>query len=103
MTYLPSLALAGTDVKPSFMSRISLPAYTEPRFHAWVDKEQQGASVQAVFLREAPPLRTPADLKDAITEELFMAALNNRLFRISRRDNPPFYGAAVRPSINPTT
>ena len=78
------------------VSRILLPAYSEPRFHAWVDREQQGASVQAVFLREAPPLRTPADLRDAITEELFITALNNRLHRISRRDNPPFYAAAVR-------
>jgi len=32
-----------------------------------------------------------------IVEELFMTALNNRLFRISRRDNPPFYAASVSP------
>lgn len=74
---------------------MSLPAHEEPRFHTWVDREQQQASVQVVFQRPAPPLASPADLRTVIAEELFMAALNNRFFRISRRTDPPFYSASV--------
>jgi len=36
-----------------------------------------------------------------MTEELFMTALNNRLFRISHRDDPPFYAGSVSPLPRP--
>lgn len=74
---------------------MSLPPHEETRFHAWVDREQQQASVQLVYQRAAPLLHSPADLKDLLTEGLFMTAFNNRLFRISRRKEPPFYSAVV--------
>lgn len=72
-----------------------LPRHQEPRYHAYVDKETQQAAVTAVFQQEFLELSSPKDLKNLITEELFLVALNNRLFRISRRPDPPFYAAAV--------
>ena len=78
------------------MCRILLPKHEEPRYHAYVDKETQQASVQVIFQQETLQLKSAQDLKALIIEELFLVALNNRLFRISRRPDPPFYGAAVR-------
>ena len=33
-----------------------------------------------------------------LVEELFFSCTNERLFKISRQDNPPFYTASVRKS-----
>ena len=76
--------------------RVLLPRHEEPRYHAYVDKETQQAAVTVIFQQEFLELKSPKDLKALITEELFLVALNNRLFRISRRPEPPFYAAAVR-------
>ena len=75
--------------------RVLLPRHEEPRFHAYVDKETQQAAVQVIFQQESLLLKSAKDLRYLITEELFLVALNNRLFRISRRPDPPFYAAAV--------
>lgn len=75
--------------------RVLLPRHEEPRYHAFVDRETQQAVVQVIFQQEHQELKTAQNLRALITEELFLVVLNNRLFRISRWPEAPFYAASV--------
>ena len=36
---------------------------------------------------------TPAEFVEYLADELFQSCVNERLFKLSRRDDPPFYTA----------
>ena len=79
--------------------RCLLPAHSQPRYHSYVDKEQEESNVHAIFQKEAPELKSSADLKAFTIERLVGSALNRRLFRLSRQLEPPFYAASVSPPL----
>ena len=41
-------------------------------------------------------LDTPAQYRTYLVGEIFCISMNNRLFKISRRADPPFYNAATQ-------
>ncbi|KAK9846440.1 hypothetical protein WJX81_003803 [Elliptochloris bilobata] len=75
--------------------RFDLVPHDEPRVEAFTDKEVQQSSVYVSFKHPAPRLCTPADYQAHLCAAMFHNALNQRLFRMSRQTDPPFYSAQV--------
>lgn len=67
--------------------------HSAPRFLAYVEKELTDSSLTVSFKRQAQPLKTPAQFRTNLVEEIFCSALSHRLFKLSRRPDPPFYSA----------
>ena len=44
-------------------------------------------------------LKTVKDYKDLLTESMFLYALNQRLFKISRRKDPPFFSCSAAADV----
>mmetsp|Transcript_26988 Transcript_26988/g.69981 ORF Transcript_26988/g.69981 Transcript_26988/m.69981 type:complete len:1010 (+) Transcript_26988:157-3186(+) len=64
-----------------------------PRCTAFEDRETVQAQVHISFKQLRPGCRTPAEFHEYLKEQMFHSMLNNRLFKISRREKPPFYVA----------
>ena len=65
------------------------------RFSSFADKEAQAALVYLTFKRLRRKLSTAAQYQSYLAEELFESCTNERLFKISRQNDPPFYTATV--------
>lgn len=61
-----------------------------------MDKEQQHASVQITFNHIRQKVNTAAGFVAYMKDGLFQVALNNRLFKMGRKPDPPFWLAQVR-------
>ena len=70
--------------------------HAQPLFRAFTDAEAQQCLVHISFKHATPPVTTPAEYLAYLRESLFQVAFNARLFRIGRRESPPFYAAQVR-------
>lgn len=44
-------------------------------------------------------LKTVKDYRDLLTESMFLYALNQRLFKISRRKDPPFFSCSAAADV----
>lgn len=44
-------------------------------------------------------LKTVKDYKDLLTESMFLYALNQRLFKISRRKDPPYFSCSASADV----
>lgn len=76
-----------------------LTAHEEPRYSSFADKEAQAALIYLTFKRPRRQLTTPAEYLSFLEEELFESCCNERLFKISRENNPPFYTGSVRSGL----
>ena len=74
----------------------ALTPHATPRYSSFADKEAQAALIYLTFKRERRQLRTPAQFLSLLEEELFESCCNERLYKISRGIDPPFYSASVR-------
>lgn len=54
------------------------------------------AQVFISFQRPTVTVSTVNQFKDLLRDDLFEIALNRRLYRLSRQEEPPFYSAQVR-------
>lgn len=75
--------------------RYDLTSHDKPRLSAFVDKEQQHASVQITFNHQRQKVNTVAGFVAFLKDGLFQVALNNRLFKMGRKPDPPFWIAQV--------
>lgn len=69
--------------------------HTRLRLDAFVDKEQQHASIQVTFNHPRRKINTAAGFVTFLKDGLFQVALNNRLFKMGRKPDPPFWIAQV--------
>lgn len=44
-------------------------------------------------------LKTVKDYRDLLTESMFLHALNQRFFKISRRKDPPYYSCSITSDV----
>lgn len=79
--------------------RFPLTPHEEPRYSSFADKEAQAALIYLTFKRPRRQLTTPAEYLSFLEEELFESCCNERLFKISRENDPPFYTGSVRPGL----
>ncbi len=91
--YFSSPASSGerTSVRP----QIVLPSHAETLVSIASDPELQGASAEVLVKRSADTVRTYADYKQQITEQLMYEMLNERLGDLARKNPPPFSNAST--------
>lgn len=82
---------------PSRRCRFSHSFFSEPRIAVFADREAHQTQIAIVFKRPAEPESTPRDYRRLVLQNLFSDVLSTRLFKISRREQPAFFGADVRP------
>ncbi|GIL48315.1 hypothetical protein Vafri_4598 [Volvox africanus] len=69
--------------------------HVEPRFKVLVDRETQHPLVYVSFKHPRTRISTPEDFLEHLTTTVFEVAVNNRLYKISRLQKPPFASASV--------
>ncbi|KAF2950745.1 hypothetical protein DAI22_01g209300 [Oryza sativa Japonica Group] len=88
---------------PPVIPDFPVPSHVEPRFSCFVESEAAGSAVVVSCKMPADRIKTVTDYRDSLAESMFHCALNQRLFKISRRNDPPYFScssaadALVRP------
>ena len=67
--------------------------HASARFTCSVDKEHTKTTVTLTFKYPANPISTPGDFFQKTVEEAFKLALDNRLYKLMRKADPPFFSA----------
>ncbi|RLM93624.1 putative zinc protease PqqL [Panicum miliaceum] len=94
---------APAPLPPPVIPEFPVPSHEEPRFSCFVESEAAGSAVVISCKMPAGEIKTVKDYKDSLAESMFHCALNQRLFKISRRKDPPYFScssaadALVRP------
>ncbi|KAL3747335.1 hypothetical protein ACJRO7_016163 [Eucalyptus globulus] len=81
------------DLQP--IPTYSVPSHDEPRFSYFVEREAAGSVVMISYKMPADDLKTVKDYKDLLTESVFLHALNQRFFKQSRRNDPPYFSCSA--------
>lgn len=76
-----------------------VPSHEEPRFSCFVESEAAGSAVMISYKMSVDELKTVKDYKDLLTESMFLYALNQRLFKISRRKDPPYFSCSAAADV----
>ncbi|KAK0571738.1 hypothetical protein LWI29_020838 [Acer saccharum] len=71
-----------------------VPSHQEPRFSCFTESEAAGSAVMISYKMPVNELKTVKDYKEMLTESMFFHALNQRLFKLSRRKDPPFFSCS---------
>lgn len=94
---------APAPIPPPTIPEFPVPSHEEPRFSCFVESEAAGSAVVISCKMPAGGIKTVKDYKDSLAESMFHCALNQRLFKISRTKDPPYFScssaadALVRP------
>lgn len=81
--------------EPPDIPRFPVPSHDNPRFSCFVDSEAAGSAVMISCKFPAQELKTIKDYRDLLVESMFLLALNQRLFKVSRRGDPPFHSCSA--------
>ncbi|EEF48126.1 Mitochondrial-processing peptidase subunit beta, mitochondrial precursor, putative [Ricinus communis] len=72
-----------------------VPSHEEPRFSCFVESEAAGSAVMISYKMPVDELKTVKDYKDMLLESMFLYALNQRFFKLSRRKDPPYFSCSA--------
>lgn len=75
--------------------RFSLVEHEEPRYSVFTDAEAQSTLVWVTYKHDRSKVATPAEFVEYLAAELFQSCVNERLFKLSRLESPPFYVAQI--------
>ncbi|KNA14112.1 hypothetical protein SOVF_110570 [Spinacia oleracea] len=81
--------------EPPDIPNFPVPSHDEPRFSCFIESEAAGSAVMISCKRPSQELKTIKDYRDLLVESLFLLALNQRLFKVSRRRDPPFHSCSA--------
>lgn len=76
-----------------------VPPHEDPRFSCFVESEAAGSAVMISYKMQADQLKTVKDYRDLLAESMFLFALNQRFFKISRRKNPPYFSCQAAADV----
>ncbi|ESQ42745.1 hypothetical protein EUTSA_v10012682mg [Eutrema salsugineum] len=76
-----------------------VPSHEETRFSCFVESEAAGSAVMISYKMPVSDLKTVKDYRDMLAESMFLHALNQRLFKISRKKDPPFFACSVAADV----
>ncbi|KAL9252986.1 Zinc protease PQQL-like-like protein [Drosera capensis] len=82
---------SGLPIIPHYEVR----SHVEPRFSCFVESEAAGSAVMVSCKMPLSELKTVKDYRDLLVESMFLQALNQRLFKISRRKDPPYFSCSA--------
>ncbi|KAI9119409.1 hypothetical protein K1719_010084 [Acacia pycnantha] len=80
---------------PTFL----VPSHEEPRFSCFVESEASGSAVMISYKMPADVLKTVKDYRNLLAESMFLYALNQRFFKISRRKDPPYFSCSAAADV----
>ena len=83
----------GQPEKNPIVHRPLIASHTEPRVVCHVDRELRGTAVTVTFKYPSTPVSTPYGYYLKTIEDVYKAALDNRLYRMMREPRPPFFNA----------
>lgn len=75
--------------------RFPLVPHMLPRFSAFADSEAMQTLVYVTYKQDRKKMVCAEDTVQFLAEELFQSAFNERLFKLSRQESPPFYIAQM--------
>ncbi|XP_030953176.1 zinc protease PQQL-like isoform X1 [Quercus lobata] len=85
--------------EPPLIPKFTVPSHEEPRFSCFVESEAAGSAVMISYKMQADQLKTVKDYRDLLAESMFLYALNQRFFKISRRRDPPYFSCSAAADV----
>ncbi|CAL5215055.1 unnamed protein product [Lathyrus oleraceus] len=85
--------------EPPPIPTFQVPSHNEPRFSCFVESEAAGSAVMISYKMPANELKTVKDYRDLLAESMFLSALNQRFFKISRRKDPPYFSCSASADV----
>lgn len=85
---------ASMSQPPPVIPEFLVPSHKEPRFSCFVESEAAGSAVMISCKIPVDEMRTVKHYRDSLAEAMFHCALNQRLFKISRRKDPPYFSCS---------
>ncbi|WCJ42624.1 Insulinase (Peptidase family M16) protein [Euphorbia peplus] len=76
-----------------------VPSHEEPRFSCFVESEAAGSAVMISYKMPVDELKTVKDYKDMLVESMFLHAINQRFYKLSRRKNPPYFSCSAAADV----
>ncbi|XP_061347588.1 zinc protease PQQL-like isoform X3 [Gastrolobium bilobum] len=84
---------------PPLIPTFQVPSHDEPRFSCFVESEAAGSAVMISYKMPADELKTVKDYRNLLAESMFLYALNQRFFKISRRKDPPCFSCSAAADV----
>ncbi|XP_015889207.3 zinc protease PQQL-like isoform X2 [Ziziphus jujuba] len=84
---------------PPVLPSFPVPSHEEPRFSCFVESEAAGSAVMISYKMPAGELKTVGDYRDLLAESMFLYALNQRFFKISRGKDPPYFSCSAAADV----
>ncbi|KAE8698399.1 Mitochondrial-processing peptidase subunit beta [Hibiscus syriacus] len=80
---------------PPPIPQFKVPPHEDPRFSYFVEPEASGSAVVISYKMQEDEMKTVKDYREMLVKSMFRIALNRRLFRISRRKDPPYFSCSI--------
>ncbi|KAG5155739.1 hypothetical protein JHK82_013708 [Glycine max] len=87
------------DPDPPLIPTIQVPSHDEPRFSCFVESEAAGSAVMISYKIPTDELKTVKDYCNLLAESMFLYALNQRFFKIARRNDPPYFSCSAAADV----
>ncbi|KAI3443676.1 hypothetical protein Pfo_000341 [Paulownia fortunei] len=89
---------------PPLIPQFTVPSHEEPRFSSFVESEAAGSAVMISCKVPVDELKTVKDYRNLLAESMFFHALNQRFFKLSRKNDPAYFScsAAADVLVRPT-
>lgn len=84
---------------PPLIPVFEVPPHEEPRFSCFVESEAAGSAVMISYKMPAEELKKVKDYKSMLVESMFLYALNQRFFKLSRRKDPPYFSCSAAADV----
>ncbi|GLT79042.1 hypothetical protein SLA2020_505520 [Shorea laevis] len=75
------------------------PSHEEPRFSCFAESEAAGSAVMVSYKMPVDELKTVKHYRDMLAESMFLHALNQRFFKMSRRKDPPYFSCSAAADV----
>ncbi|XP_010545332.1 PREDICTED: zinc protease PQQL-like isoform X2 [Tarenaya hassleriana] len=85
--------------EPPEMPIFPIPSHEETRFSCFVESEAAGSAVMISYKMPVNDLKTVKDYRDMLAESMFLHALNQRFFKLSRKKDPPFFSCSAAADV----
>ncbi|KAL6558843.1 hypothetical protein OROMI_019193 [Orobanche minor] len=80
---------------PPLIPQFTVPSHDEPRFSSFVEREAAGSSVRISCKVPVVEVKTVKDYRNSLSELIFFLALNQRFFKLSRKNNPAYFSCSA--------
>ncbi|KAK3027106.1 hypothetical protein RJ639_042400, partial [Escallonia herrerae] len=84
---------------PPRIPDFQVPSHEEPRFSCLLESEAAGSAVMISCKMPVNELRTVKDYRDMLAESMFLHAINQRFFKLSRKRDPPYFSCSAAADV----